>query len=144
MSKSGVYVYRTRKPNAIIGLPIIGRHFGYVGETTSFYHRDKQHLLGGGTYDATQKPWSDLEPKRYCISLPPWKWLLRSVETLVILLTWPVYNDRKNRWNPRRITLSAARRQRIARDTRRFRFQFRWVHVFNLVALCIGIVTVTR
>lgn len=142
MSKSGVYVYRARKPNAVFGLPIIGRHFAYVGETTSLYHRDRQHLLGGGKYDATQKPWSDLKPKRYCISVPPYKWLLRSVETLVILLTWPVYNDQKNRWNPRRVTLSAAARHRAARDAKRFRFHFRWVYVFNLAL--VGLVMVKR
>lgn len=116
--KGGVYVYRCNKPGAIIGLPFFGRHFAYVGETKSFYHRDIQHLRGGGTYDSVWKDWADLRPKCYRIPLPPWKWLMRSVETVVIALAWPVYNQQKNMWNPRRISPRKAAAQRRDRDSR--------------------------
>lgn len=103
---------------------------GYVGETVSFYFRSRQHM--GATHygedglraakmgNGPSAPWSDLNPKMYrVISLPwwlCWKWVLRPLETLVILCTWPVYNDAKNRWNPRRITRVLARVQRGHRD----------------------------
>ncbi len=101
---------------AALGLLLNGRHFAYVGETTAMNLRKEQHLHGGGRYDAMPKPWSDLHPTHYYLKLPPQKWLLRSVETMVIMLTWPVYNHRKNQWNPRRIPIVAARAQRAQRD----------------------------
>ena len=125
--KGGVYIYRVRKPSAILGWPIIGRHFGYVGETVSFWHRDRQHK--------ESQPWSDLNPKCYRIPLPGWKPLLLTVETLVILLVWPVYNHKKNLWNPRRIPLSAARRQREARDSGGFRLVL--LRVFRMLRACV-------
>lgn len=119
----GVYAYRARKPNARFRIPILSYHWAYVGETTSFYHRHRQHmgLIEGGrntgrVHIHMPKPWTDLEPYvAFRIGLPQWKWLLRSVETLVIMLLWPVYNDRKNHWNPRRITLPHATAQRARR-----------------------------
>lgn len=144
--RGGVYVYRTRKPGAVFGMPTSftlavallmtatlaflggpwplaalllacsGRHFAYVGETRSFAHRDRQHRSGDVRWGSHAKPWSDLDPKCYRLSMPGWKWLLRSVETLLIVLLWPVYNDKKNRWNPRRITMARARSMRYARD----------------------------
>lgn len=115
--RGGVYAYRTNKPGAFFGWPIIGRHWGYVGESLSLWHRNRQHLLGGGKYDTTQQPWSDLKPKRYHIPLPGWKPLLLLVEALAIALLWPVYNDKRNRWNPRRISRKMARAQRRARES---------------------------
>lgn len=108
--RGGVYIYRTNKPGAIFGWPIFGRHFGYVGETVSFAHRHKQHL--------DKQPWSDLRPHCYRIPLPGWKWLLHAVETLLILVLMPVYNHKKNLWNPRRIPLDTARLLRRERDGR--------------------------
>lgn len=110
---------------------------GYVGETVSFYLRQRQHLgvsrfdpatgqavKGKGPGMALVKipaqPWSDLNPVWHKVIKLPWwlcwKWVLRPLETLVMLLTWPVYNDAKNRWNPRRITKDLAKIQRAARD----------------------------
>jgi hypothetical protein len=104
---------------------------GYVGETVSFYFRSRQHMgmsnyaVAGGKRSAVavkvpSQPWSDLNPVRKDVIKLPWwlcwKWVLRPLETLVMLLTWPVYNDAKNHWNPRRIPLGQARRQREARD----------------------------
>jgi hypothetical protein len=104
---------------------------GYVGETVSYYFRSKQHL--GVSYYGEQgttrsktalkvpsQPWSDLNPRMYKIIPLPWwlcwKWVLRPLETLVIMCTWPVYNDAKNHWNPRRIPKPLARIQRQGRD----------------------------
>jgi hypothetical protein len=128
------------------GLLITGRHFGYVGETTSFRDRHAQHIgnLGSGAkFEKEGKPWADLDP--VCVlrlPLPRWKWLLRSVETLVMLLLWPVYNHKKNLWNPRRIPLVSARRQRYARDRRTLgiSWNFRSAHVVALLfAIVLGV-----
>lgn len=97
---------------------------GYVGETVSFVLRSKQHLgISMNQVTLTRnigQPWSDLHPVMYrVISLPwwlCWKWVLRPLETLVMLVTWPVYNHAKNGWNPRRIPLHAAKVQRARRD----------------------------
>ncbi|MFL6145594.1 MAG: hypothetical protein ACJ72N_27500 [Labedaea sp.] len=117
MAKGGVYAYRCLKPGARLRIPALSWHWCYVGETTSFYHRDQQHRFGLGQYGGVAKDWADLSPYvALRIPLPPWKWLLRSVETLVILALWPVYNVSKNRWNPRRIRPGTARMQRRQRD----------------------------
>lgn len=106
---------------------------GYVGETVSFYFRSRQHM-GVSHYSEMGKsrlvtpikvpaqPWSDLNPVMHKVIPLPWwlcwKWVLRPLETLVIWCTWPVYNDAKNRWNPRRITKNLAKAQRAAREQR--------------------------
>jgi hypothetical protein len=114
---SGVYVIRARKPAARMRIPVLSWHMAYVGESNVIALRIAQHFVGGGKYSTSPKPWADREPYVWLrIPLPPWKWLMRSVETLVILLLWPVYNDRKNRWNPRRISLRDQAWQRSCRD----------------------------
>lgn len=142
----GVYVWRTRKPAAILGLPFFGRHFAYVGETTSVQHRSRQHVgkpLPGDKFPKIGQPWCDLNPKMVLfISLPPWKWLLRSVETLVMLVTWPVYNHKKNLWNPRRIPMHVAIRQRHARDGRARRWSLN-VRPFHFVVVVLIFCAVT-
>lgn len=114
-----------------IGLSLLlctGRHFAYVGETTSFHARHRQHIGNEGTGDKWEKkakPWADLDPK--CVArlrLPKWKWLLRTVETMLIFLLAPVYNDKKNKANVRRVTLRMQARQRHARDRRRVKLSF--------------------
>ena len=105
-AKGGIYLIRTRKPHAPLGFPVIGRHNGYVGLTSSYYHRERQHLLGGGVYGHARKPWADLDPKFYkIIPLPNWRWLLHLVETLAIWVLCPVYNVKKQPpWNLRRVS----------------------------------------
>jgi len=104
---------------------------GYVGETVSFYFRARQHMgtsnyaFAGGKRVTTAvkvpaQAWSDLNPVCHKVIKLPWwlcwKWVLRPLETLVILCTWPIYNDAKNRWNPRRIPKDIAKAQRATRD----------------------------
>lgn len=142
--QAGCYVWRTRKPSAPLGLPFIGRHTAYVGETSSRYHRDRQHVFGGGRYGHVAKMWADLEPKVYplpCL-FPSWKWSRKAQEKVWILLLWPVYNDQWNRWNPRRITLGQAERQRWARD-KRMKNGARWrVNIGRMLARwAIGLTT---
>lgn len=117
-AKGGVYVIRMRKPGAIIGLPLVGRHFGYVGLTGSFKIRKKQHFEGDCWYNLDPKVWNDLDPSFYpVIPLPDWKWLMEAVESIVIALTCPVYNVRKQPpWNMRKISPAQAGTQRRLRD----------------------------
>lgn len=101
-------------------LLLSGRHFAYVGETFSFKDRHGEHIDGGGRYGKAAQPWADLSPRvAFRIPLPRWKPLLRAVETLLIMVLAPAYNHAKNGWNPRRIPLSAAKRQRAFRDRTR-------------------------
>lgn len=109
-------------------IPLLGRHTAYVGEGWVDL-RKREHLLGGGRYRTGPKPWCDLHPSHYVIRLPYWKWLLRSVETLLILLLWPVYNVSKNRWNPRRIPPEVAKAQRMMRNSYGWSFNLRPAHV---------------
>lgn len=146
--RAGCYVWRTRKPHAWLGISLrwlllaalligtglylaggwwwvalvlpffSGRHTAYVGQTSSRYFRDQQHLRGSTKYGSTGKPWADLDPK--CYPLPAvfvhWRWARLSQETLWTGLLWPVYSVEKNRWNPRRITPASAQAQRASRD----------------------------
>lgn len=116
--QAGCYLWRTRKPSAPFGLPIIGRHNGYVGETGSRFHRDRQHVVGGGTYRAVPKDWSDLDPKVHSLPclFPNWEAARKVQERIYIRFLLPVYNDTHNHGNPRRISLSRARADRAARD----------------------------
>jgi hypothetical protein len=123
-SRGGVYVVRCRKPGAPFGLPFIGRHFGYVGETSSFAHRERQH---NGKYLATDtfrtgpgKPWRDLNPRFYRIPLP-FRWVRKLGETFLIWTLLPVYNVRKQPpYNFRKISLSAAQWQARVRSSEAF------------------------
>lgn len=125
--KGGLYVWRCDKPHAVIGLPMIGRHFGYGGMTNSYYWRGKQQLEGSVKYGTVPYSWSDLRPKRYkVLPLPGWllhsrnKWgrrFVRLLETVMIGLLCPVYNDTQQApWNLRKISKAKARAQRAARD----------------------------
>jgi hypothetical protein len=113
--RGGVYGVRTRKHRQSMR-----REWGYIGESVSFYLRQKDHE-GTGRYGHAAKFWSDLDPVFHRIIPLPWwlcwKWVLRPLETLVILCTWPRYNVSKNRWNPRRVSLYTQQAQRAARDT---------------------------
>lgn len=117
--KGGVYVYRTRKPHAVVGLPLVGRHTGYVGETNNFRRRDREHLEGSDAYTrrVEAKDWADLEPKVYRLPLPDLKWLRLLVEQLLIWVLCPAYNVRgQGPWNMRRVGLKRQRAQRWRRD----------------------------
>jgi hypothetical protein len=125
--KGGVYLWRVDHHRNRMR-----RVNGYVGETVSFFLRSRQHMgisrfdpvtgqvAKNGPVKVPAQPWSDLNPVCHQIIRLPWwlcwKWILRPLESLVILVTWPVYNDAKNHWNPRRIPKSVAKAQRAARD----------------------------
>jgi hypothetical protein len=114
--KRGVYVWRTRKPHALLGLPLLGRHTAYVGMTGHRFRRDNQHRFG----TALEPPasWSDLSPQVYALPclFPGWEWARKVQEKLWIFALWPVYNDQWNHHNPRRITRSYARTMRARRQ----------------------------
>lgn len=125
----GVYWFRTCRPGLFGRVPLVGRHTAYVGESTHLRSRWGQHVNGSVKYNQFPKPWSSLKPTWYYIPLPPGKWLRLTVETLLILILWPVYNHQKNLWNPRRIPLKSAKRQRAQRDAIGWSFNIRWGHV---------------
>lgn len=113
-----IYGYRTRKPHAVVGLPFVGRHWAYVGRTARPDLRHREHMLGGGKWRVTPKPWADLEPRRYVICRKK-----RRLEITTHFLEWfwikvllPAYNIQMNRTNPRRIKPWTASRQRALRD----------------------------
>ena len=129
--KPGVYAWRTDRHHNRAR-----REWGYVGESVNIGMRDRCHLgtcghrpavqqiTGGGTLTSGRgcvaKPWTDLRPVRYTIIRLPWwlgfKWALRPLETLVILLLAPRYNWQKNAWNPRRIGPIQQAAERADRD----------------------------
>jgi hypothetical protein len=117
-TREAIYAYRANKPNAIIGLTFIGRHWVYVGRTNDLERRDAEHMIGGGRYDAVAKQWADLRPRRYviCKLRRRREWRTHLLERLFILLFLPVYNVQYNSGNPRRIRRVDQMRQRAARD----------------------------
>lgn len=139
---AGVYVFRVRRPGLFGHVPILGRHFAYVGMSRHVRSRRTQHLKGSVRYGTMPKPWTDLKPTWYVIPLPfaP-KWLLLTIETVLICCFWPTYNHQKNLWNPRRIPLRAAQRQRGSRDVVRWSFNLRPGHILLWIAfvwLCLA------
>lgn len=132
----GVYVFRGRRPGLIGRIPLLGRHFIYVGEGR-VRSRWRDHMQGSVKYNALPKPWTDLKPTWYFIPLPYFKPLLLLVETLLILLLWPVYNHQKNLWNPRRIPIKTAKRQRGQRDLTGWSFNFRPAHAMLWVTVIV-------
>jgi hypothetical protein len=141
--KGGIYLWRTRKH-----AKPWRRENGYVGETRNFTRRQLEHM-GQGGYGAPAKDWSDLDPICYkLVSLPwwlCWKWVLRPLETLAILVTWPRYNVQKNRWNPRHTPLVKARAERAARDTGGFTIRTKirmlvWVRGLGILTIMVGLV----
>ena len=124
VKRGGLYLWRTRKPHALIGLPLIGRHNGYVGMTGSYSAREGQHLYGSVLYGTDPASWSDLDPKCYQIlRLPDFllrgRWrrrFVKTLETVAIYLLLPVYNERQQApWNFRKVSRKAAKRARANR-----------------------------
>lgn len=163
-NSAGVYVFRTRRPGLLGRAPSVilwpalalaagtlilvhlwwfapallmfsNRHFAYVGESMSVRSRRRDHLEGSVKYNQPAKPWTDLRPSWYYVALPPFRFVTLSVETLLICLLWPVYNSQKNLWNPRRIPIKAAKRQRGQRDYAGWSFNMRYGHVVMFVVI---------
>jgi len=107
----GIYAYRTRRHDNPFRT-----QWGYVGESWHLDARDRDHA-GTGRFNVAQKPWYDLVVRRYTLRLPwwlGWKWVIRSLETLAILLLNPRYNWKKN---PRK-SKAGPRLQAIERSVR--------------------------
>jgi hypothetical protein len=120
-----------------------GRHFAYVGETVSFKDRHGEHMSGGGRWKRGAASWSDLDARCVLrIPLPKRKRLLRSIETFLILVLAPVYNEKKNGLNLRRIPRNSARRMRRRRDNRRVRLNvlnFRAGHLLVCIVIAVAL-----
>lgn len=128
---------------ALLLLFCTGRHFAYVGETVSFKDRHGEHMSGGGRWKKGAASWSDLDAR--CVArfpLPKSKRILRAVETLLIVLLAPVYNEKKNGLNLRRIPRNSARRMRRRRDNRRVKINvlnFRAGHLLVCIVLAVSL-----
>jgi len=113
---AGVYWYTAKrhlKP---------GRELAYVGESWDLKRRNLEHTKGGGFFKKVAKDWADLEPRQHTFQVPwwlSWKWVLRSVETLLILVLRPRYNWAKNPYKRHRVGPKEQAVQRQIRDARR-------------------------
>lgn len=110
--RPGVYAYRTRKHLRR------GVEWGYVGESTNLPLRAKCHAGTCRHATCAEKPWYDLKVGYWELRLPwwlGWKWVLRSIETILIVVLRPRYNVAKNRRRGR-VPLSVAKVQRANRD----------------------------
>lgn len=139
-----VYAYRTRKPGALLGLPLLGRHWAYGGQTRNPKARHGEHIRGGGRYGRAAQPWADLSPKRYVLfrlaHCP--QWVLDLVEVLVIRTLFPVYNVQHNRGNLRRVKPAMARLQRAQRDRMGWSFTFTPAHFLMVLGAAAMVVMV--
>lgn len=111
--KPGIYLVRTDKH---IGR---GRHNGYVGLSNAWETRRLCHLGECKRHNCEPKPWTDLKPRWHVLRLPWWlgfRWTLALLEAIAITVLLPVYNDKLNRKNPRRVSIRSQRLQRAARD----------------------------
>lgn len=143
-----VYAYRCRKPGALLGLPLLGWHWGYVGQTRNPKARHWEHMNGGGRYGCTPKDWADLKPRRVVLfkmkHCP--QWVLTTVEVFFIRLLLPVYNVQHNLGNLRRIKPHQARAQRAQRDMRgnavRWSVNFTPAHLLGTLAAAAMVVMV--
>lgn len=129
-ARGGLYLWRVRKPHAVLGLPIIGRHNGYGGMTNSYSCRELEHLTGRSPRLRSSQyklpaTWSDLEPRCYrVLPLPDWlvltplgRRIVKGLETVLIAVTCPVYNETQQApWNMRRIRPRRAAAMRAERD----------------------------
>jgi hypothetical protein len=112
-----VYAYRTRKPGALLRIPFVSFHWAYVGQTRDPTRRDLEHRFGGGRYGKPPASWSDREPRRFVL----WRmkhapqWAVNGAEWLFIQLLQPVYNDKMNGANLRRVSRRRAIRAREIR-----------------------------
>jgi hypothetical protein len=135
--RGGIYLWRVDHPRNRAR-----RRNGYVGRTNSFYFRGKQHM--------EKASWADLNPICHKVIKLPWwlcwVWVMDPLETLVILCTWPIYNDAKNHWNPRRVPRSLAIAQRAQRDRGQLSLVYRTrvslAHVGRAAAISAGAVLI--
>lgn len=141
MAPGWIYAYRCRKPGAVLGLPLIGWHWGYVGQTRNPRMRHLEHTEGGGRYGKPPASWSDRKPRRFVLFYLPMcpQWLLNVVEAMWVVLLWPVYNDKLNRWNPRRISRRGAARMRVLRDAGVWTPNLKAVPLLALTALALWV-----
>lgn len=113
--RPGLYAYRTRKHLRR------GTEWGYGGYSTNLPLRYRCHQGTCAHVNHTEKPWYDLKSGYVELRLPwwlGWHWLLKSLETIMILALRPRYNTQKN---PRRSKVRPAQQQvqRSVRDLRR-------------------------
>lgn len=140
---AGCYAFRTRKPGAFWGWPLIGRHFAYVGQSGSRKRREGEHLRGSVHFKAQPKDWADLEPRFYRLPTLGGRYqVMRLIqEWLYSALLLPVYGTRPRiPWNLRKVTTKRAQWQRWAREELGLwykipRAAFRWSAVAAVVVL---------
>jgi hypothetical protein len=152
--KPGVYAYRTRRhtdPRRT--------EWGYIGKARNLDARGECHA-GKCRHDGCHRrwqengivgaPWYDLVVRRYTIELPWWlgfDWITLSLESILIAILRPRYNDQKNsrRSKVRRIKQVRQRRERDA-WTEGYRFKVaasrlitRAIQIVGVLLIIVGI-----
>lgn len=131
-ARGGLYAARVDKPHALIGLPLIGRRWGYVGMSNSYRAREEQHRNGSVTYGRPPASWSDLRPRFYRILPLPAiithgkyrRRIMKGLETVAIAILCPVYNvTQQAPWNMRRVSKKRALAERARRDMLGFSYR---------------------
>lgn len=131
-ARGGLYAARVDKPHALIGLPLIGRRWGYVGMTNSYSAREGQHRNGSVTYGRPPASWSDLRPRFYRILPLPAiithgkyrRRIMKALETLMIWILCPAYNVAQQApWNLRKVSKRRALAERARRDMLGFSYR---------------------
>lgn len=112
--RPGLYAYRTRKHLRR------GTEWGYAGYSTNLPLRYRCHQGTCTHVNCAEKPWYDLKAVYVELRLPwwlGWHWLLKSIETVMIVALRPRYNTQKN---PRRGKVRPAQQQ-VQRSVRNLR-----------------------
>lgn len=110
--KPGIYVYRTFRHMRP------GTEWGYGGMSTNLPLRAKCHAGTCVHARCLEKPWYDLKSWYWELPLPwwlGWKWLLLTLETIMLVLLWPRYNVQNNP-RPNKVGPYQQKIQRAARD----------------------------
>lgn len=94
------------------------RRVGYVGKTryVPYLKRVDEHLGLSNRFPNARQAWADLAcDSRALVSAKMPGIVMWLIEVVLIITLRPLYNDRWNRWNRRRVPLGEQRRQERVR-----------------------------
>lgn len=116
---SAIYRFRVPHPTSVWRRRVCG----YIGQTTRKPEIRRDEHLYGSSYGDPPQPWSDMVDENDWDLIHPWKRrpviLVNFLEWVNIKIRLPIYNDKMNHTNPRRITKTRQIAQRAQRDAAR-------------------------